>query len=486
MSGDFPNTPFTGDTNKDSKQLIVESQSPEDLIPAATPYKQSSTYFDETTGDHIQQQSTPSEQFNPGYPETPEKIKQSTRRRWDGISNFINVMGKNWTKAVHEKAIWPRVVYCLVGVAVVGIWLSITVNFAHDEQIYQNNNIFAEEDYIRMVAPIARPGISWTLQGRLQQFDPVTRVLNINWALKSIKNGQLEVLGENMTESTLIGIFRDQNLVPVNQSYQVIFPHTIDEIWDLRIANETAFPIAIVGRTQWDSFSTEIDMSQRKAGDPVRQPQFGFPFDLWSGSISFVANSWEFSKSLNSTTVGGIGIGNASLVDSLMNWHITVAVNNTCIGWQNGELTWLGLGPCGLYLTVNAKRTSLVKFASVLAVIINWLSTAFIFIMTCEGVFMQRFDIIMEVQLLAVCLTALFALPTVRSILPGAPDFGALNLVGIVPNIIIISICTTLVAMSTLKKLRSKTEQVQKKTKRQRRWYNRKRYNTDLDTKKEV
>jgi hypothetical protein len=36
-----------------------------------------------------------------------------------------------------------------------------------------------------------------------------------------------------------------------------------------------------------------------------------------------------------------------------------------------------------------------VKFASVVAVIVNWFSTIFIFIMTAEGVLMHRFNVIM-------------------------------------------------------------------------------------------
>jgi hypothetical protein len=43
-------------------------------------------------------------------------------------------------------------------------------------------------------------------------------------------------------------------------------------------------------------------------------------------------------------------------------------------------------------------------------------------------------------------------LPSVRAILPGAPDFGALiDLVGIIPNVIIISICTTIFAVQKLR-----------------------------------
>jgi hypothetical protein len=47
-------------------------------------------------------------------------------------------------------------------------------------------------------------------------------------------------------------------------------------------------------------------------------------------------------------------------------------------------------------------------------------------------------------DLLGINFTALFALPSVRLLLPGAPDFGIIiDLVGIIPNVIIISLCIT-------------------------------------------
>jgi hypothetical protein len=50
-----------------------------------------------------------------------------------------------------------------------------------------------------------------------------------------------------------------------------------------------------------------------------------------------------------------------------------------------------------------------------------------IFLLTGEAVFLMRDDVILkDTDMIAVCLAALFALPTVRSILPGAPaQFGA-------------------------------------------------------------
>jgi hypothetical protein len=102
--------------------------------------------------------------------------------------------------------------------------------------------------------------------------------------MKSIFNGDSDIIGEQLNETMQIGIFRDQDLVPVNQNYEIIYPNDISEVWDFRVANASAIPIAIVGMTQWDSFPTDIDMGQRKVANPMRQPQFGFPFDLVSNN----------------------------------------------------------------------------------------------------------------------------------------------------------------------------------------------------------
>jgi hypothetical protein len=41
-------------------------------------------------------------------------------------------------------------------------------------------------------------------------------------------------------------------------------------------------------------------------------------------------------------------------------------------------------------VTINGGRPPLVKFAAVMAVIVNWTSTLFIFVMTCESLLMRR------------------------------------------------------------------------------------------------
>ncbi|PVG03827.1 hypothetical protein CPB86DRAFT_869225 [Serendipita vermifera] len=482
MSGDRTSTPLMRTIpDGSSKQPLLEYQGPERSISFPIPLRQSSSYIDPESVNYIQQHSTTFDDFNSDNAGKPGKRRRSLCQRWASITGAIC---KKWNKAGHRNPVLFRFIYTIIGMIVAGILFAGITVFMRMNGAYESDNILSEQNFTGIAAPGQGPrkDALWSLQGRLQQFDPVTRVLKINWALKVIKNRRHEDIGDNATDSRLIGIFRDQDLVPVDQNYQVISPTSIGSVWDLRIANETALPIAIVGRTQWDSFPTEIDMGQQGTVRRGRRPQYSFPFDLWSGSISFVANSWEYARSINSTTAGGIEIDSAYLIDSIMNWRITVTANNTCVAKRDGMLIWVALGPCGLHLTFKAERTDIVKFTSCAVIIINWSFMTCIFFMTCESIFIHGYDLIMQSQVVAICLAALFALPTIRSILPGTPEFGTLsNMIGIVPNVIIIFICMALVSLSTLRKIAQKKKQGTKKKVKKR--HSKRRYNTRHNTK---
>ena len=72
------------------------------------------------------------------------------------------------------------------------------------------------------------------------------------------------------------------------------------------------------------------------------------------------------------------------------------------------------------------------------------LITLSICILTGEAIILERMYILSGSDILSICLTSLFALPSVRSVLPGAPPFGCLiDMVGILPNVILISICVS-------------------------------------------
>lgn len=97
-----------------------------------------------------------------------------------------------------------------------------------------------------------------------------------------------------------------------------------------------------------------------------------------------------------------------------------------------------------------------------LSIFITGLTTIVIFLITGETILLRRSYILEGTDFLGVCFAGLFALPTVRSILPGAPtQFGALigktsscnnslfqaysfvDMIGILPNIVIVSLCVS-------------------------------------------
>jgi hypothetical protein len=81
---------------------------------------------------------------------------------------------------------------------------------------------------------------------------------------------------DNSTNGTSITNTTDPNYTP---SY-----------W-FRVDNASSPHIGSLGLHTWDSFDTDISFGQLSGpSDILTQPLMAYPFDLWSGSITFVAN----------------------------------------------------------------------------------------------------------------------------------------------------------------------------------------------------
>ncbi|PVF92384.1 hypothetical protein CPB86DRAFT_744380 [Serendipita vermifera] len=417
--------------------------------------QQSPTRIDSNSTPHVPEESYDSPNEGDAMMERPVNQKGRTAR-W---TPFVTSLNERWDAAVRTRLRLPRIIYALLGIIFVAVWIGIAASFTSREKDYQRQIV---RGGIRPITDIFSGIKLWALEGRLTRLDTNMRTLSISWGLRYINNGRAVPFGEDTKNTFSVGIFRDQRLTLANDTAPWEFtPNDVPNTYTFQVINKTAVPIAIVGLNPWDSFSTDIEMDQEVEAMPLTTPDFGFPFDLWSGSTTFVANYYDFARFRNSSTAAATQIDDAYLVGSIMNWRVTIDVNNTCTSYSDGSVSWVATGPCGLTLTFNARRPGLVKFACIVAVLVNWLSTISIFVMTCEGVVMRRSQVIMAPSLLGVCFTALFALPTVRSILPGAPAFGALiDLVGIIPNVIIISLCTTVVAIANLRHLVEERQQV--------------------------
>jgi hypothetical protein len=133
--------------------------------------------------------------------------------------------------------------------------------------------------------------------------------------------------------------------------------------------------------------------------------------------------------------------GLVRLIYCLKDIHL-IGLHRSCLCSPRATISPIAVAHDIQHIDFSGRRPGLVIFAAMVALVVNWTTTIGIFLITCESVVMQRTYILrvcrclmtyvllltfsQETDILGVCLTALFALPSVRAILPGAPDFGAI------------------------------------------------------------
>jgi hypothetical protein len=116
----------------------------------------------------------------------------------------------------------------------------------------------------------------------------------INWALVMVDdNNKLVPTGTNSTNNVAVGIWRDLGVVLEDRAV------TNTTGWNavFRVDNVTQAPLGVVGRHPYDSIETDIDFGQQqpdagKKPNPWIQPSFGYPFDVWVGSIVLIGNDF--------------------------------------------------------------------------------------------------------------------------------------------------------------------------------------------------
>ncbi|KAG8814323.1 hypothetical protein FRC17_001198 [Serendipita sp. 399] len=326
-----------------------------------------------------------------------------------------------WT----SRDVWPRITYLTTGILLCLIWIGVMIAFAEQEVKAQQHN--------RDVASVNRGDspspFQLFLKGTLKKFDPVERALTVSWSACYLQEDNITIteLGDSPNTTVSINVYRDvkvmtdsRNITPDHFSELQGLGYNLTEGF-LRIDNTSVPPIGVLGQHTWDSVDTQIDFSQAVENNSWTQPLFGYPFDVWAGQIVFATTDRVASEIANLSNSFAFGLDGAVLSDSTLNWRISLTPNNTCLV-QGTEFEG-----CELHLSFTGKRPPLVRFAALLAVLVNWLSTIGIFVLTSEAVIMGRMYILTETDILGVCFTALFALPTVRALLPGAPDFGAIS-----------------------------------------------------------
>ncbi|KAG8834166.1 hypothetical protein FRC17_009426 [Serendipita sp. 399] len=378
------------------------------------------------------------------------------RRTWDGA-----VRGGKW----------PRFLYIGIGLIFLITWIAVMSSLIKTEMDHElrtsNGYSYTRGGHGELESDAV------LLQGSLVNFNIEKRALTVTWSGLYVSDNKTAKLGDWDDEENSwiaddgIEVYRDVSAKPfvVDYMYQEETPngivnHTIPLV-SYKVDNATAKPIGVIGMHPWDSFDTEITFTQRVPGNAWLQPLLGYPFDRWEGSIVFVANDVSFANFTNTTHGGVFGLSGIRLVDSTLNWQFDYEFNDTCTLSSNLNLTSpISEWPprCHLEVTFLGQRPPLLIFCALVAVFVNWTCAIFIFTLTCEAIVMRRSYMLRGTDILSMCFTALFALPTIRALLPGAPAYGAIiDLVGILPCTLIVGLCAVSVAVAKLNK-RSKDQ----------------------------
>ncbi|KAG8793449.1 hypothetical protein FRC17_008450, partial [Serendipita sp. 399] len=309
------------------------------------------------------------------------------------------------------------------------------------------------------------------LQGSLVNFNIEKRALTVSWSGLYAMNNETEpvVMGNWTDENSYvapygIAIYRDISADLFNLTYSWTEEDTntthLDWGYTWKLDNATAIPSGVIGMHTWDSFETDITFAQRFQKNAWFQPLLGYPFDQWEGKITFVAKDLLIANLTTTTAAGAFGLSGVRLADSTLNWRFNYEFKDVCFvpeaaNWTNGT----GLPEhCYLEVTLWGTRPPLLIFCAIAAVFVNWTCALFIFVLTCEAIVMRRSYMLRGTDILSMCFTALFALPTIRALLPGAPAYGAIiDLVGILPCTLIVALCAVCVAVAKLNK-RSKDQ----------------------------
>ncbi|KAL1695227.1 hypothetical protein GGG16DRAFT_45653, partial [Schizophyllum commune] len=333
-----------------------------------------------------------------------------------------------------------RLYYVLIGVLVMLAWVGLILAFARFESKSEELNQKVDSQKYRGIGWDSSRDEIWILQGELRKLESEARKLTVQWSA-------FHYFPENKTSVPLIvpkeyfsegvSMYRDiQAVIDWNLSNSTDY----DGGYFFKLDDDSAHPIGNVGLREWDSFDTDIDLTDVKGDSVWTQPMRGYPFDQWTGSIVIASlmrqqNSIGESRQLTNTTTSlALSFDGITLEDSLLNWRINAQSYCTCDDPDSDY--------CDLRINFRVRRPTIVKFIVTAVVLVNWLSTLAIFFLTGEPLLLRRMRVVNDTDILGVLFASLFALPGVRALLPDAPPFGCtIDLVGILPNVIIISLC---------------------------------------------
>ncbi|KAG8799084.1 hypothetical protein FRC16_005853 [Serendipita sp. 398] len=259
--------------------------------------------------------------------------------------------------------------------------------------------------------------------------------MKVSWSLidsTNTENSTFYSAGDKFSVVRQWNLYRDAKAIPGLRTPNTDIP--VINLYDLYCVDDpTLAPIATLGQHKFDSVITEIEFTCSKENDAFSQPLFGYPLDVWTGSIVLVLTDRITAEQAHSSNCFVLGIRGAFIRGSILNWYISSIVINTCEDPDPDA-------GCEIHVKFVVRRSYIVKAIALIVVFIGWATTIVVLILTYKAAILQKSHAPTDV--LAVCLASLLALPSLRAILPGVPSFGAIiDLIGIIPNVIVILSC---------------------------------------------
>lgn len=97
---------------------------------------------------------------------------------------------------------------------------------------------------------------------------------------------------------------------------------TFSSSYIFQLDNVTTPTVGLIGKHSWDSVDTDIGLGPKdSSASPFKQPQFGYPFDEWSGQISFVAIDPIDTAYYGVNGTGVFQLAGAYLTDTTRMYH---------------------------------------------------------------------------------------------------------------------------------------------------------------------
>ncbi|KAJ7476266.1 hypothetical protein B0H11DRAFT_1308591 [Mycena galericulata] len=160
-----------------------------------------------------------------------------------------------------------------------------------------------------------------------------------------------------------------------------------------------------------------------------------YPFDWYRVEFLIAALSPETNETV---PMAGASIFNPDMSQ----WHLSTSYNYLDLTGQAAKLA--------VFVTI--RRHVVVKISAFLILLLNWLVALALLYMTVLSVFGRR-KLPSGMDSVALPFAGLFALPSVRAVMPGNPPFGCLiDFIGILPNLAIIAGCASTLLLCRLRR----------------------------------